>query len=254
MKNFGAAPAATGQATLRTTSAAEAAEQAHPLTTMPTAATPEPEPEPEAVAAEGIAHLELYGWAVLDGRIPRQDALALGADLLALHDDPRTSGSPTPQLYDTMFGQFERDERTWSLAMDPAVRLMCEHFLGEYRIMTCNSKPSWPGYGGGGLHTDIANAFRHMPPPQLPWILNTIWMLSDFTETNGATLVVPFSHGSQRAAPTPCSDAQAIPVVGGAGSVLVFHPALFHGAGPNTAAADVRVGLNIGYHAVSPSF
>ena len=97
------------------------------------------------------------------------------------------------------------------------------------------------------MHTDIANAFRNMPPPNLPWILNTIWMLTDFTATNGATRVVPFSHGSQRATPIPGSEARAIPVVGEAGSVLVFHPAIFHAAGPNSAD-DVRVGLNIGYH------
>ena len=42
------------------------------------------------------------------------------------------------------------------------------------RIMTCNSKPIWPGAKAGGLHTDIANAFVNMPPTELPWILNTI--------------------------------------------------------------------------------
>lgn len=218
-----------------------------------------PGQEAEEAAAEGIAHLETYGYAVLRARVPRQHALSLGAQLLALHDDPRVvlpskgvDGKQAP-LYDTMFGQFARDERTWGLAMDPAVRLMARHFLGDYRIMTCNSKPTWPGYAGGGLHTDIANAFRHMPPPNLPWILNTIWMLSDFTATNGATRVVPFSQGSQLATPSPGSDSRAVPAVGEAGSVLVFHPALFHAAGPNTSADDVRVGLNIGYHGDSKS-
>ena len=92
-----------------------------------------PGQEAEEAAAEGIAHLENYGYAVLRARVPRQHALSLGAQLLALHQDPRVvlpskgDGKQAP-LYDTMFGQPHHRRSAssaWLQAFSPASLRLC---------------------------------------------------------------------------------------------------------------------------------
>ena len=81
-------------------------------------------------------------------------------------------------------------------------------------------------------------------------MINTIWMLSDFTAANGATGVVPFSHRSGLKAPPaslPHDSPQIVPVEGEAGSVLLWHGGTFHQARANTSN-EIRQGLNIAYY------
>lgn len=76
-----------------------------------------------------------------------------------------------------------------------------------------------------------------IPEPHPPWIIkaNTLWLLDDFTETNGATEVVPGSHLIPRR-PRP-DDAiitdKGIKVIAKAGSVIFTHGALWHRSGHN---------------------
>ena len=69
----------------------------------------------------------------------------------------------------------------------------------------------------------------------LPLLLNTLVMLDDFTEDNGATYLMTGSH---RDCPDKPSDqafyARAGRAVGKAGSVLMFNSNLWHAAGVNT--------------------
>lgn len=81
-------------------------------------------------------------------------------------------------------------------------------------------------------------------------MINTIWMLTDFTVENGATGVVPMSHRSRRRGPPPeiDSDSPLIkPVAGRAGSVMPRHAGLFHQARGNSGD-QMRVGFNVAYY------
>ena len=73
---------------------------------------------------------------------------------------------------------------------------------------------------------------------------NTIWALSEFTEANGATQVVPGSidwPDDRRAEPDEICQAVMDP-----GSALLYTGSVFHGGGENCANAD-RIGMNITY-------
>ena len=76
-----------------------------------------------------------------------------------------------------------------------------------------------------------------IPEPHPPWIIkaNTLWLLDDFTETNGATEVVPGSHLIPRR-PRP-DDAiiteKGKKVIAEAGSVVFTHGTLWHRSGDN---------------------
>lgn len=61
--------------------------------------------------------------------------------------------------------------------------------------------------------------------------ISVIWALDDFTNTNGATEVLPGSHLWQEQQPTESEE--LIKVEMPAGSALVFHGSLYHRGGPN---------------------
>lgn len=73
---------------------------------------------------------------------------------------------------------------------------------------------------------------------------NTIWALTDFTEENGATHVVPGSTGwPDDRRPTPEETTQAVM---SRGSVLLYTGSVFHGGGANRSDGD-RMGANLTY-------
>jgi ectoine hydroxylase-related dioxygenase (phytanoyl-CoA dioxygenase family) len=175
----------------------------------------------------------------------------LGESLLQLHfggeNDHLMHGAG--DKYQTLFGMLNRDDRVWECAAHRDVQRVVQHFLGHsYRVVEACSKPSWPGCPVQGLHVDSASNFHVVPPPECPWMINTIWMLSDFTVENGCTRVVPMSHRARVKAP-PFQESDLIrPLEGKAGSVVLWHSGLFHQGGPNTSRDAVRLGLNIAYY------
>ena len=74
---------------------------------------------------------------------------------------------------------------------------------------------------------------------------NTIWALTDFTEENGATRVVPGSHRQADGLRFELDDTEAATMT--RGSVLFYTGSVYHGGGPNRSA-ETRIGLNITYN------
>jgi hypothetical protein len=99
-----------------------------------------------------------------------------------------------------------------------------------------------PGQGKQTIHRDRWAWGKYLKDvePQL----NTIWALSDFTEENGATQVVPGSTewpDDRKAEP-----AEIYQAVMSAGSLLLYTGSVFHGGGANCSEQD-RIGVNITY-------
>jgi ectoine hydroxylase-related dioxygenase (phytanoyl-CoA dioxygenase family) len=73
---------------------------------------------------------------------------------------------------------------------------------------------------------------------------HTMWAMSDFTEENGATRVIPGSHQwTDKLRPTV---EETIAAEMPKGSVLFYLGSLYHGGGPNLSDAPRR-GVNVGY-------
>ena len=139
-----------------------------------------------------------------------------------------------------------RSPRTRELVMNKAVLGAVGAFLDPYchrfQLHLTQIIRLKPGQGKQAIHRDRWAWGKYLQgiEPQL----NTIWALTDFTEENGATQVVPGSidwpDGRQ---PTPEEICQAVMP---AGSLLLYTGSVFHAGGENRSSAD-RVGLNITY-------
>jgi ectoine hydroxylase-related dioxygenase (phytanoyl-CoA dioxygenase family) len=84
-----------------------------------------------------------------------------------------------------------------------------------------------------------------IPKPHPPTVCNTMWALTDFTEANGATRIIPGSHARDHS-PTYGQHYDSIPAEMAKGSVLVWHGSLWHGGGANTTL-ERRIGIAMNY-------
>lgn len=100
-----------------------------------------------------------------------------------------------------------------------------------------------PGEGPQPLHAD--DTLLDLPRPHPALVCNSMWALTDFTEANGATRIVPGSH---RRAEKPEYGAQydSVPAEMSCGSVLIWNGSLWHGGGANTSDGR-RVGIAMNY-------
>ena len=81
--------------------------------------------------------------------------------------------------------------------------------------------------------------------PHVPIICNTMWAITDFTEENGATRLIPRSHLRDEP-PNPLEHYETIPAEMRKGSVLVWVGSLWHGGGANHTD-ERRVGIAMNY-------
>src|SRR3954452_2957397 len=84
-----------------------------------------------------------------------------------------------------------------------------------------------------------------IPKPHPPTVCNTMWALTDFTEENGATRLIPGSHLRDHS-PNYGQHYDSIPAEMPKGSVLVWHGSLWHGGGANNTP-NRRVGIAMNY-------
>ena len=149
-----------------------------------------------------------------------------------------------------LFSFLEEDPVFEEIIQHPMTLPIIDYYLGEdcqLSSLTCFIK--WrneAGYGPNlGLHND-SGLYRAGPLPGNPHVFNTNWILTDYTLDNGAFCIVPGSHKLRRH-PKPGEGVEdAVPVEAPAGSVLVFHGNVWHGAFPRKNPG-LRLSINAYY-------
>ena len=99
-----------------------------------------------------------------------------------------------------------------------------------------------PAEGAQPIHAD--DQLIPIPKPHPPVVCNTMWAVTDFTEANGATRLVPGTHVQDN--PDFGGEYASVPAEMAKGSVLVWHGSLWHGGGANTTG-ERRVGIACNY-------
>ncbi|MCY0899189.1 MAG: phytanoyl-CoA dioxygenase family protein [Firmicutes bacterium] len=125
--------------------------------------------------------------------------------------------------------------------LHPTVLAAVYHVLARpFKLSSLNARDALPGEGAQPLHADWgpreANA---------PWaVVNSLWMLDDFTVANGATRLIPGSH-LKAGTPKDYCDPEAphpdqVLAIAPAGSVLVWNAHCWHGGTQNQTTGPRR--------------
>jgi hypothetical protein len=118
----------------------------------------------------------------------------------------------------------------------PRILECVRHVIGsQYKLSSLNARSANPhNEASQPWHCDsgaIADERGY-------WVCNSMWMLDDFTEENGATRMIPRSH-TWRRLPEPGNTAE-LPdqqlVTGEAGTVVVMNAHMWHGGTANRTA------------------
>jgi ectoine hydroxylase-related dioxygenase (phytanoyl-CoA dioxygenase family) len=130
------------------------------------------------------------------------------------------------------------------IPVHPSVLPVCERVLDPGLLVSSLSSISiGPGETPQPIHAD--DQVIPLLKPHPPTVCNTMWALTDFTEDNGATRVIPGSHKASRS-PDLTARYDSVPAEMSKGSVLVWHGSLWHGGGANSTSAP-RVGIAMNY-------
>jgi len=153
------------------------------------------------------------------------------------------------------FSGFQTTRTGALIARSPACRELVQHPLVLGAVGAVLHRSSFqlhltqiigigPGQPAQYIHRDQW-AFDHFPfPTGYEVTCNTLWAVTDFTEANGATRVVPGSHTWEDGLQLDQSVTE--PAVMSRGSVILYTGSLYHGGGENTTDA-VRYAANLTY-------
>jgi ectoine hydroxylase-related dioxygenase (phytanoyl-CoA dioxygenase family) len=196
------------------------------------------------------AHLDRLardGYTILERVIEPELVSALGEDLLRLEEEYQVKparnafeGARTVRIYNLLVHGTLYEQ----IPVHPAVLPVVEGVLDAgCLISSLSSIGIDPDERAQPIHAD--DQLLPLPKPHVATVCNTMWALTEFTEENGATRLVPGSHTADHS-PAYGEAYDTIAAEMDAGSVLVWHGSLWHGGGAN-ATDKRRVGIAMNY-------
>ncbi len=194
-----------------------------------------------------LDRIDRDGYTVVENAVSPDLVASLRDDLARLERDrgiiPATNtfeGVRTTRIYNLLAHgpHFEQ------IPVHPAVLPLCERVLDPgLLVSSLSSIAIGPGEAAQPIHAD--DQVLPIPKPHPPTVCNTMWALTEFTEANGATRVIPGSHKAD-SSPDLAGSYDSIPAEMAEGSVLVWHGSLWHGGGANTTSST-RIGIAMNY-------
>lgn len=189
------------------------------------------------------------GYTIVERLIPDSVVDELSAavqrlerELAVQPGDNRFEGNRTVRTYNLL----ARDPAWQQVPVEPTVLGLVESVLGTQCLVSSLASISLhPGESAQVMHSD--DQMFGLPQPHPAVVCNAMWALTDFTEANGATVVVPGSHTWDP--PDYRSDdghPDAVVAEMPRGSVLIWQGSTWHGGGANTSD-EVRVGVAMNY-------
>ncbi|MCI5043988.1 MAG: phytanoyl-CoA dioxygenase family protein [Aquisalinus sp.] len=195
-----------------------------------------------------LAALDKDAGFIIDNLLPPEKITEIISDL----DPYITRGAKGPDPFagykTTRIGALmARSPACHDLALHPLVNNICQHSLEPYcdgyQMHFTQAVSIGPGEGGQELHRDRSVWGKYVPR-SIETQLSTIWAVTDFTEENGATRIVPGSHKWEPGRkPLP---EEIVAAEMKAGSVLIYTGSVIHGGGSNQTNTS-RLGVLLHY-------
>ncbi len=174
--------------------------------------------------------------AVADELKPWTDATKFGPDDFSGRRTKRTGGLVA------------RSQKCRDLVMNPLVLGATGKLLSHatsFQLHLTQVISIGPGEPAQPIHRDQWAFDFFTFPRDFEVQCNTLWAMTDFTEENGATRVVPGSnHFDDK---LQFREKDSVPAEMTKGSILFYSGAVYHGGGANRSSAP-RVGINITYN------
>jgi ectoine hydroxylase-related dioxygenase (phytanoyl-CoA dioxygenase family) len=202
--------------------------------------------DPDMLAAHA-ERIDRDGYTILEGVIEPELRDALTDDLVRLErfygvtpSDNGFEGTKTVRIYNLLaLGKLYE-----GIPVHTNVLPVVEGVLDDGCLVSSLSSIAIdPGESAQPIHAD--DQLIPLTKPHVPTVCNTMWALTDFTEANGATRIIPGSHRRDHS-PDFGAPYDSIAAEMPAGSVLVWHGSLWHGGGANTTD-ERRVGIAMNY-------
>jgi len=202
--------------------------------------------DPDTLAAHA-ERIDRDGYTILEGVIEPELRDALTDDLVRLErfygvtpSDNGFEGTKTVRIYNLLaLGKLYE-----GIPVHTNVLPVVEGVLDDGCLVSSLSSIAIdPGESAQPIHAD--DQLIPLTKPHVPTVCNTMWALTDFTEANGATRIIPGSHRRDHS-PDFGAPYDSIAAEMPAGSVLVWHGSLWHGGGANTTD-ERRVGIAMNY-------
>ena len=169
------------------------------------------------------------GYVIIDGLLSDIEVDAIRKATLPLLDEcGRNSfeGEKTQRVYNVL----EQTRAIDALAVHPRITgLLNRLFQPNYLLSQAQVINILSGEAAQPLHYD--DAFYLVPRPRPPFGAATVWAIDEFTEDNGATVLIPKSH--QYGDEVITDRSKTIPAKMPAGSVVFFLGTTWHGGGQN---------------------
>ncbi len=242
-----------------------------------TSATEGALPAPTRDLARLTADMDAFGYCLVAEALPPGKVAAVRARLEAQAAAERAQGHRRlSQVQDSAGANqwvnilLNKGRVFQDLLFDPLIDGVVEHLLGPGSLLSdISAHITRPGNTLLGLHIDqwwlpppVMPGERHTRPGAVtrenvrtgppeasktpinpPAVVNAMWMMSDFTEANGATRIVPGSHlsGTQPDPSVP-HPIPTVAVTGVAGTCAIWEGRTWHSAGAN-GSDEERYGL-----------
>ncbi|MBV8692671.1 MAG: phytanoyl-CoA dioxygenase family protein [Actinobacteria bacterium] len=200
-----------------------------------------------ATLNEHVKRIDDEGYTIVEGAIDAATIDALNDDLARIERDldiqPASNnfeGVATLRVYNLLV----HGEVWQQVPLHDNVLPVVERVLDPgCLISSLSSINIGPGETAQPIHAD--DMLIPIPKPHPPTVCNSMWALTDFTEANGATRLIPGTHLYDHS-PNYGQDYESIPAEMPKGSVLIWHGSLWHGGGANTTD-ERRIGIAMNY-------
>jgi ectoine hydroxylase-related dioxygenase (phytanoyl-CoA dioxygenase family) len=194
-----------------------------------------------------LERIQKDGYTIVEDAIEPDLLDALADDLARLEREldvkPATNefeGSKTLRVYNLLV----HGDVWQQVPVHPSVLPIIDGVLDPgCLISSLSSINIGPGETPQPIHAD--DMLMPIPKPHPPTVCNSMWALTDFTEENGATRIIPGTHVAD-SSPNYGQEYDSIAAEMPRGSVLIWHGSLWHGGGANQTD-ERRIGIAMNY-------